>query len=137
MWKDHEAENRLYKDLLLKQNHEVEYLKRNIELLQEDKKQLEARVRYLEKATNIPYNIYEEPKISSLEEFKSVATAIVAEDDLAYHVIIRCKVEDPKNEVSFSYYINKPELVTARTAASILTVLHKKAMEEIEKQLLL
>lgn len=142
MWIDDEANVRWYKNLYLKQGFEVAALKEEIEALKEELRELNKKTAYYkDRSPAILGDLWEEPKVIEANVGTSTLTQIASShltnEGYGYHVIIKSKTDIPnKNEVGFSYFISKDVvLLNPGTVTSVLTVLHKRTLDELTKQL--
>lgn len=144
MWIDDEANVRWYKDLYMKQGLEVAALKKQIEALKKEVKEVQSKAAYY-KARVPPFvgDIWEKPQVIEVPELTSttmynIASSTLSEHENSYHVTLKARTSIPnKNEIGFSYYITKDiaRFITPHMAASALTVVHREALDELTKQL--
>lgn len=142
MWIDAEAHNKFLEDLLHEYALKLDNKEQHIQKLKNELKTLKQELEY-SKAHSFTGSIYEEPVLIDVPSKHNNATfnlrvpsvSISLEDNIsngAYHIVAR--ISSP-NTVSYSYYITKESLLSAKDKIGMLTYLHKKVVEEMERQL--
>lgn len=141
MWTDAEAHNELLKDLLQKYAVDLDNKSNEIIRLKDQIRELNNQVKYYKAHTflgsilDTPVEIVV-PRANTASfnlRIPNISTTLENNPyDGAYHII--AKVTD-KNTVSYNYHITKVSLLTAKDRIGILTYLHKKVLDEMERQL--
>lgn len=142
MWMDAEASNKFLEDLLHEYAVKLDAKEQHIQRLKTEIRSLTQELQYY-RSHQFPGSIYEEPPIIDVPTIYNKAqfnlsvpnvevslTDSVSEN--AYHIV--AKITD-QNKVSYSYYITKEALLSAKDKVGMLTYLHKKVLEEMERQL--
>lgn len=141
MWTDAEAHNELLKDLLHKYAVDLDNKANENERLKSQIRELKHELQYYKGHSFVGSildtpEIVEVPKITTASFNLYIPTASTSIEDNpydgAYHII--AKIRD-KNTISYNYYVTKTSLLQAKDRIGILTYLHKKVLEEMERQL--
>lgn len=139
---DAEASNKFLEDLLHEYAVKLDAKEQHIQRLKSDIRSLTQELQYY-RAHQFTGSIYGEPPTIDVPinynkaHFNlNVPNVEVAINDVssegAYHIV--AKITD-QNKVSYSYYITKEALLSTKDKIGMLTYLHKKVLEEMERQL--
>jgi hypothetical protein len=142
MWMDAEASNKFLEDLLHEYAVKLDAKEQHIQKLKADIRSLTQELQYYRSHQFIG-SIYDEPTTIDVPNncnkahfnlnVPNVEVSLTdSTRENAYHIV--AKITD-QNKVSYSYYITKEALLSAKDKVGMLTYLHKKVLEEMERQL--
>lgn len=139
---DAEASNKFLEDLLHEYAVKLDAKEQHIQKLKTEIRSLTQELQYY-RAHQFSGSIYDEPPIVDVPTSYNTASFNLrlpkvevsledAKEDPGYHIVARITNQ---NKISYSYYITKEALLTAKDKIGMLTFLHKKVLEEMERQL--
>lgn len=142
MWMDAEASNKFLEDLLHEYAVKLDAKEQHIQKLKADIRSLTQELQYY-RSHQFPGSIYDEPPVLNVPSnynkahfnlnIPNVEVSLTdSQGENAYHIV--AKITD-QNKVSYSYYISKEAILSAKDKIGMLTYLHKKVLEEMERQL--
>lgn len=140
MWMDAEPRNKFLEDLLHEYAIKLDTKDKTIQKLKTEIRSLNKELEYY-RAHSFPGSIYSEPPIVEVPKNKNISSFNLAvpsvevslkETEDAYHIVAKISSTD---KVNYNYYITKEALLTAKDKIGMLTYLHKKVLEEMDRQL--
>lgn len=140
MWRDAEAQNKLLEDLLARYAVRLDEQTQTINNLRHTIQELTHELQYY-KAHSFDGSVLDEPvtksvAINSATFDLAVPQVRVSLEDNPYEGVYHVVAEvSDKNRVIYSYHISKPALLENKDRVGMLTFLHRKVLEEMERQL--
>jgi predicted transcriptional regulator len=142
MWIDAEAHNKFLEDLLQEYAMKLDNKDKKIQKLKKDLRSIKEEIEYL-RAHQFTGSVYAEPATINVPTQNNNGTfnlqlptvEVSLEDnpaDGAYHIVARI---GSGNTIKYSYFLTKESLMSATDKIGMLTYLHKKVLEEMERQL--
>ena len=142
MWMDAEASNKFLEDLLHEYAVKLDAKEQHIQKLKTEIRSLTQELQYY-RAHQFPGSVYGEPPVINVPSNSNTGYFNLALPNVevslgnspvegAYHIVAKISSQ---NKVSYSYYITKEALLSTKDKIGMLTFLHKKVLEEMERQL--
>lgn len=144
MWGDYEAKNKLLEDLLVEYAQKLDTREKEIQRLRRKLRDVTEERDYLAKHSWTGSILHEPTIVEVPHNINTISIAVPTSPEVsvslenrydgAYHVVAKIR-NSARNHIQFSYAITKQSLLQAADRLGILTYLHKKVLEEIERDL--
>ena len=142
MWGDFEVRNKFLEDLLLEYGTKLDAMNSRLEASKREVADLKRQVEYYQRNTGgFIGDIYREPDIMEVPNGtnnivlylkNSPATVELTDERDNYHVVAKMI---GNNTIAYKYLISKLELASAKDIYGILSYLHKKVLNEMERRM--